>query len=150
RALIELHTKAIPEQDDTLIVAAGGKSAVSELCLLLEQLGVSWRAVLDWDATEDTNRPILRTGMTVTQKAGVQTLIAQLAPDVESNPMKPSKTKKLLDAMVRELQSPKYVPDFDNSVVGKMVVGLAKLTLGQRAGLKQAIRRKQPVVANKL
>jgi predicted ATP-dependent endonuclease of OLD family len=54
RTLVELQTGCSAERQDILIVNAGGKNPVTQLAELLNELGVTWLAAFDWDASIDT------------------------------------------------------------------------------------------------
>ena len=48
-----------PNYNDILVVATNGKGRIVELAELLTSLDVEWRALLDWDAVESGDFPVL-------------------------------------------------------------------------------------------
>lgn len=150
RTLIELHKNSTPERLDYLVLPAGGKGSVVELCVLLEEIGAEWRALLDWDSVHDTNRSILDIKLSAAEKAAAATALNYLIPRLNSPTINPTKISKQLAAMLTELHSPPITENFDNSVVGKFVQSIGKLTVAQKTALRLAVKREQPVNVNKI
>ncbi|GAB2589703.1 hypothetical protein GCM10027034_22730 [Ramlibacter solisilvae] len=148
RALIELQTNLAPEHQDLLIVPVGGKGQVSELCLLLDELGADWRALFDWDAAYGTNQPLFKSGLATQDVTAAKQAIAALQPLLFSRANKTHKSEKLLNAMSNELTTPFQAQGIEDSVLAKLV--WAKLTSTQRNSLRQAVSKSQPKVVNTL
>jgi len=148
RALIDLHTSMCPEMQDVMIVPAGGKAAVVDLCDLLSEIGADWKAVLDWDAVEDTNAPILSTGISAPDKATTIAAIQSIQGHLRTTNNKETKAQKILKSMLSELNSPTPKLDFANSVLGKFVGSKSRLSAAGITRLKKAIAAQQPLVIN--
>lgn len=149
RTLIELHKGSVADRQDILVVPANGKAGLAELCPLLQEIGADWRAVVDWDAVDDTNMPIMLRGLTPAQKTLAITSLNSISPLLNSPPLKPTKIYKQLQAMIVELQSAQKPNDFENSIAGKLTIKLGKLSVAQRSALKTAVKKKQVVIANR-
>lgn len=154
RKLIELHTGESADRRDILVLPAGGKAPLSDLCLLLMELGANWFGVYDWDATDDTSHPIYRTGLSAqdiaTQLAAIQAITPELLP-LTGN--RKSKTQKVLDAMLSELlQQPAPAPTlrFENSVLGKHLITANTMTNADFAALKTAVRQRRTAAIRRL
>lgn len=55
--LLQQRHNLSPDHLECLLLPAGGKGAVVELCKLLNCLDIDWRAVLDWDACLEEEYP---------------------------------------------------------------------------------------------
>ena len=142
RALVEQRTNIPPEREDTLIVPAGGKTQVLDLCDLLVELGASWKALLDWDALLDTELPMLLEDIDATSRAAAEAALNVLKPLIRSKPTKKSKAAKLVDALLFEAQKMTPAPvGFPNSVVGRFVTKKQRMSPSSLAALKRCISR---------
>jgi len=61
--LVALRYGSSPDRLDLLIVPAGGKNGVVELCTLLHALDVDWMAVFDWDSALGNEIPLTKSGL---------------------------------------------------------------------------------------
>lgn len=59
RSVFEKKNECEPEKRDILIVNAGGKDGVLELCSMLNEMDMDWRAVFDWDAAKSSEDPYI-------------------------------------------------------------------------------------------
>lgn len=142
RILIELHTGTTPECQDLMLVPAGGKGQVTDLCELLDEIGAEWRAVLDWDAVEDTNQPILKSKLSAAEKKVVEDAVTRLEPLLYAAPNKKTKTQKVLAAIAKELLSKSKAPTgFINSAIGKFVGSNSRATNAIQAEMKKAAQK---------
>lgn len=144
RTLFELETKITPDRQDILIIPAGGKQQVSELCVFLHELGVNWRAVFDWDATENTFVPLFQTGLNATDIEVLQVAAKTIQTKLYSHQNKNTKAKKLVKAMLSELADPKApVPRFEESILDVFIRKLLLLDETTLNHLKNSVSRHQ-------
>lgn len=144
RKLIELDTGSSVDRKDLLIIPAGGKSSVADLCLLLQELGANWMGVFDWDATEDTRQPMFRAGLSAQQTASFQQALNAIRPSLRPlSATRASKMQKAIDSMLGELAQPAAFParNFDHSVLGTYLTEAKSLSVANYASLKAAVRR---------
>lgn len=145
RTLIELQSGQSPDQQDLLVVDAGGKDSVSTLCHLLEQIGATWLAVLDWDATEDTRQPIFNSNLTSQLTANLNQALMLVAKNMHSGGLKKTKPLKAIDTLIDELKTPqvKFKYDFSYSAIGKFISSIGSLNAVEFSKLRADIRQKR-------
>lgn len=144
REFIDLHTKVTPECQDILIVPAGGKAMVAELADLLDEIGANWKAILDRDALEDANQPMLIRGLSTHDKNQISTSIQTIKSSLFNSPTKRSKLHKQLEAMERELKNPvNSKPNFSNSMIAQYLTKKSKLSVANMTKLKSAVTASQ-------
>lgn len=144
RELVELHTGRSPDRQDLLVVPAGGKEVVSDLCLLLDELGADWFGVLDWDATEDTRQPLLKKGLSAANVAAVDGAMTTIEAQLRKQGSKQSKAQKLIDALRAELAQTgvPFVASFSESALGRHLSKARTLTAAELTKLDNDLRRK--------
>jgi len=145
RMLIELHTNQSPDQQDVLVIDAGGKDSVSSLCQLLEQIGATWLAIFDWDATEDTRQPIFNPNLNSQTVSNLTQALSLITSNMYSNGPKKSKPLKSINNLIDELKSAKvkFKYDFLHSVIGKFITNTGSLNAADLSKLKVDIRQKR-------
>lgn len=145
RELVELHTGRSPDQQDLLVIPAGGKDVVSDLCLLLDELGADWLGVMDWDATEDTRQPILKKGLSAATVATMNTSMATIQAQLRTHGTKKSKAQKFLDSLRAELTqtSIPFAASFAESVLGRHLSKARVLTHAEHTKLTDDLKRKR-------
>jgi hypothetical protein len=135
RTLYRHHYGRDPERDDTLIVSAGGKEPGIKLCAMLNDLGVNWRCVLDFDAAFNESKPHFVDGLSALDKVSLIASIDGILPNIFSPTIKSPKATKILAAMRAEL-SPggvRPVPTFNNSPIARLVDQLKALSAVERS-----------------
>lgn len=154
RELVELHSGRSPDHHDLLVVPAGGKEQVSELCLLLEELGATWIGVFDWDATEDTRKPLMKKYLSPAQVQAITDALATIAGHVQATTQKQTKAQKLIAGLQNEVArtATPFEPSFDDSILGKHLARSSVLSGTEIATLKQlfsrsVIRAARPILA---
>ncbi len=143
RELVELHTQRSPDHHDLLVVPAGGKESVSELCLLLEEMGANWIGVLDWDATEDTRQPLLQKGLTAAQAASITNALTAISAHVQVRTQKQTKAQKLIAGLQTEVAQTAvpFVATFNESILGKHLARANMLSAAEMTTLRGAVAR---------
>lgn len=149
RSFINLYSGTEPESLDILITPAGGKSSVSELAALLEELSINWCAVYDWDGLFDTNIPILRQNLTPEEKNQAIENIERTISFLNSSEEKKSKTHKILESSISKINDQKYVSEFKKSSIGNLLKANNKLTNKINTDLEECIRKKYFTKVNK-
>lgn len=145
RTAFELETGLSPDRQDVLIIPAGGKQPVADLALFLQQLGATWHALLDWDATENTSTPIFQTGLSAADSALLRTATASIRAKLHLMPNRDTQAVKLMTAMDVELAAP-VVPrasSYAGSILDNFVRKLAGLDATQLLALERATVRRQ-------
>jgi len=147
RALIRMKTGQSVDQLDYLVIPAGGKGQVADLCQFLEQLGVFWWAVFDKDAGDSTHVPHFKDGMSPQESTAATAAIATLMPLLNSLPTKRTAAEKLVDAMAAQLATPPARGQvYEDSVLERFLTATRILNQQQRNLLKGAIACGQPNV----
>lgn len=143
RELVELQSGRTPDHHDLLVVPAGGKEQVSELCLLLDELGATWIGVFDWDATEDTSQPLMKKQLTPSQVTSITDALTAISEHVQSKTSKQTKAQKFITGLMTEVAETnnKFSPDFDNSILGKHLSRRTALNTTQTTELKDNVAR---------
>lgn len=128
-----------PERDDVLIVASGGKDLAAKLSRILNELGVYWKCVLDYDACLNESRPYFLPGLTATQKGALRTHVDSILPSIFA-PAKTPKSVKMLAAMKAELDLPgaPQGPGFQGSVVSSLIDHVKVLSAVERSIVAKA------------
>lgn len=143
RELIEIETKRSPDQQDLLIIPAGGKEIVSDLCLLLGELGASWIGVFDWDAVEDTRQPQLQSSLASTDIATLNSALLAIEAKLRKGSKKKSKAQKTLESLRTELNSTNtFRSDFAESALGKHLIKSKVISASEMTTLRSHIKRK--------
>jgi hypothetical protein len=128
RTLIELQTGKTAEQQDIHIVSGSGKNGVKQLAVILQELGANYVAAFDWDATFDTSSPMFKSLEPPSQQALIAQLTAISADMRPVSPKNKSKPQKLIDNMIKELQTPPaFVHDFKRSELGQFLSDVHQL-----------------------
>jgi predicted ATP-dependent endonuclease of OLD family len=148
RTLIELDRGKSPEYLDISVVPAGGKAMAIELCELLSEIGADWRAILDWDALEDTAQPFLRSGLNQSQKTKIQMAVTSIQDHLYQKSIKQPKFHKQLEAVLNELENPRRTLGFANSEIGKFATKPGRLTASSTTEVKQFISKRQHTSVN--
>lgn len=147
RTLIEIESGLSPDRQDILVLPAGGKGPLADLCVLLTELGANWLAFLDWDATEDTRQPIFQDGITPADIASIQaalsTVLAKLRPGGSRQSASQKTIANLIDQVARPAQSSN---DFMHSALGKYLTGSKALPTADISRLKSAIKHKRKTI----
>ena len=149
RTLIELDRGKSPEYLDVAVIPAGGKAMAIELCELLSEIGADWKAILDWDALEDTAQPLLKSGLTNSQKAEIKTAVAKIQSHLQQKSIKQPKFHKHLDSVLNELTAPKKVVGFGNSEIGRFATKGGRLSATSVTEVKRFVTRRQHTSVNK-
>lgn len=133
--LFELSTGTTLDQRDVLLVPVGGKSGVAELCILLNELGANWFALLDWDAVEDNRAPMMDMNAIGGRGAEVIAALDVVYGGLRSPVGGTSKQQKWVDSMRAELATDRavHVADRAASVLGKLLVTLRIFTAADLA-----------------
>ncbi|NUS37568.1 MAG: AAA family ATPase [Lysobacter sp.] len=132
-----------PERDDVLIIAAGGKDSAVRLCKMLNDLGVAWRCVLDYDAALNESRPYFIDGLNAADKVSLATSINAVKMKIFSPGLKQPRAKKIMDAMSAELSGSRPDASFSGSLIAKLVDHMKLLSAVDRAVLaKSAVEGK--------
>jgi predicted ATP-dependent endonuclease of OLD family len=150
RTFITIQTNITPECQDIMIINAGGKALVSELCDLLDEIGAKWLAIYDWDAIEDTNQPLLNKGLNSDDKKNVTESAQLIKKHLLKKPTKTSKIFKQLEALENEVNQKTYRPNFSNSVIAKFISSKSRLPATQISLLKKAAAAAQNRSVNKI
>lgn len=152
RTLIELQTGATAEEQDIHIVAGTGKSGITPLAAVLQDLGANYVAAFDWDASLDTSFPMFKS-LGEPDRAN---LFAQL--NAVASHMRPlsanrrTKPQKMIAGLLDELRNPPaHTIDFKRSELGAFLTevhGLAPTSVDAvGASLKKGIRTYRPELA---
>ena len=149
RTLIELDRGKSPEYLDISVVPAGGKAMAIELCELLSEIGADWKAILDWDALEDTAQPLLQSGLTNTQKTEINAAVTKIQSHLFQKSIKLPKFHKHLDAVLKELATPKKLVGFGNSEIGRFASKAGRLSATSAAEVKGFVKKRQHTSVNK-
>lgn len=144
RELVELKTGRSPDRQDLLVIPAGGKDVVSDLCLLLDQLGADWLGVMDWDATEDTRQPMLKKGLSAATVISVDAALTTIQAQLKAHGSKKPKAQKFLDALKGELAqtATPFAASFAESVLGRHLSKARVLTQAEQTKLANDVKRK--------
>lgn len=144
RELVELHTGRSPDRQDLLVIPAGGKEIVSDLCLLLDDLGADWLGVFDWDATEDTRQPLLKKGLSEANVADLDAAMTTIEAQLARRGVKKSKAHKLLDGLRTELAQTEvpFAARFSESVLGRHLNKAGALTAAESRNLEKHLKKK--------
>ncbi len=149
RALIELHTGCSPEMNDVIIVPAGGKQLLIELCDLLDEIGADWRGILDWDALQDTNQPLIRKNLTTEESEALVKALHLVQRNLFGAEVKTNRSKKIIQKMLEETaEKTVYRAEFSNSAIGKFLFQKNRASVAMQMKLKKAAHSKQPVIVN--
>jgi hypothetical protein len=144
RELVELKTGRSPDRQDLLVIPAGGKDLVSDLCLLLEELGADWLGIMDWDATEDTRQPMLKKGLPAATVAAVDAALTTIQSQLSVQGTKKPKAQKFLDGLRGELAqtATPFAASLAESVLGRHLGKARVLTQAEYSKLANDVRRK--------
>lgn len=144
RELVELQTGRSPDRQDLLVIPAGGKDVVSDLCLLLDELGADWLGVMDWDATEDTRQPMLKKGLPAAAVTSVDSALTTIQSQLRAQGLKKSKAQKFLDALRGELAqtATPFAASFAESVLGRHLSRARVLTQAEQTKLAAGLKRR--------
>lgn len=144
RTLYRHHHGRDPERDDVLIVPAGGKELAIKLCGMLNELGVGWRCILDYDAALNESKPYFVTGLTGSEKTDLQTAIDRIVGSIHSPTLATPKAKKILGAMRTELTGAMPpVAGFSGSPVSRLIDQVKPLSAADKSMVSKAtIERK--------
>lgn len=144
RELVEIKTGRSPDRQDLLVIPAGGKDLVSDLCLLLEELGANWLGIMDWDATEDTRQPMLKKGLPAAAVAAVDAALTTIQSQLSVQGTKKPKAQKFLDGLRGELAqtATPFVASLAESVLGRHLSKARVLTPAEHTRLANAVKRK--------
>ncbi|EHN63709.1 ATP-dependent endonuclease family protein [Comamonas testosteroni ATCC 11996] len=145
RELIEIQTDRSPDRQDLLIIPAGGKEVVSDLCLLLEELGASWLGVMDWDATEDTRQPMLKKSLPLASITATTNALDTIQLQLMQHGAKKSKAQKFIDSLRGELAQTTvpFNASFSESVLGRHLGKARVLNQTDMAKLVSDVARKR-------
>lgn len=147
RTLIEIESGLSPDRQDILLIPAGGKGPLADLCLLFTELGVNWLAFFDWDATEDTRQPIFQDGMTAIEIADVQAALGTVFAKLRSRGYRQSTTQKTIANLIDQVAQPAQITnDFLHSVLGQYLTKSKALSTAEISRLKSAIRYRRKTV----
>lgn len=144
RELVELETGRSPDRQDLLVIPAGGKELVSDLCLLLDELGADWLGVMDWDATEDTRQPMLKKGLSTVTVTALDAALTTIRSQLRVQGTKKSKAQKFLDSLKVELAetATPFAMSFAESVLGRHLSKARVLTPAEHTKLTKDVKRK--------
>ncbi len=147
RTLIELKSGLTADQKDYLLIPAGGKDSVADLAGLLNELGVNWYAVFDWDAVDATSVPLFQVGLSPGDVSRLLADLSSLKLKLTSLPKKMTSAEKTVEAMIKELNNPPTrTSSFTGSVLEKFLRTEGLLTAAKLVQLGTAIARRQPRV----
>jgi len=133
-----------PDHADAIIIPAGGKDKVVEICRLLHSLDVNWKAVFDWDAALSPDVPYTVAGMNTAQTGAVRNAIGVLRTAIDANSKRGRGIVKNLNAVDNELQQGRPSPRlYDGSALEQLVKSVAILSATEQADLKARIRATQ-------
>jgi predicted ATP-dependent endonuclease of OLD family len=145
RTLIELKTGLSPDRQDILVFPAGGKQLVAELSGFLDELGVNWTAMFDWDAVNSTAMPLFQEGLTDTDRDALQGAAQAIQQKLQTHPNREAKAEKIVKSMLQQLQDPpKHGMKFRESVLDTFIRQNSLLTETEILSLEKAIHRRQP------
>lgn len=145
RELVELHTGRSADRQDLLVIPAGGKDFVSDLCLLLDELGADWLGVMDWDATEDTRQPLLKKGLSPATVATIDAAMTTIQSHLRTQGAKKPRAQRFLDGLRTELgqTSTPFAATFAESVLGRHLSRARVLTHAEHLKLAKDLKRKR-------
>jgi hypothetical protein len=143
---VELDTGKTCDQLDILVVSAGGKGRVSELSLLLSEMGVNPIAIYDWDAALDARLPYFSSDAIENDDAELSANLDAVLKALRSNPSgRKTKPQKILEAMRQALivgeNEPSY--QFSGSVLDMHVRKLRAPTKIEASALPKYVAKGQ-------
>jgi hypothetical protein len=101
--LFELRQGKTVDQDNILVIAAGGKDRVALLSRILHCLDVKWRCVLDRDAASSADVPYSRNGLTAQENTDGIHAVDTLTALLETTTRRGMNAAKCLAAIRAEL-----------------------------------------------
>lgn len=133
-----LEMKGIsPDYAELIVIPAGGKVKVVEICELLHAMDVSWKAVFDWDAVQSPEVPYTRVGLTPAEATAARGAIGLLKGVLDVNSKRGRGVVKNLDALDLELQQGQpAVRLYDGSAAERLVKSVGLLTPSEQGELK--------------
>lgn len=151
RTAIELSTALSPDQQDLIIVPAGGKDQIRDLCILLTEIGANWCAFFDWDATQDTRIPIFQPGLTPVEITQIQSELDSVLSKMNKS-KNPSRIYKMIQNCKAQVGgTPQaFVEEFSHSALGKTLSEFKTIDSTGIQDLEKAVKRKQISSINRL
>jgi predicted ATP-dependent endonuclease of OLD family len=142
--LFQIRNGGTIDQADFLLVIAGGKDKVVNLCNLLSCLGVDWRCVMDSDAKFSSEVPYTRSAISLADISQGITAIDNLSSILDSSAKRGRNALNSLQAVRDELSSSRPATMiFQGSPLKTLLDKTKTLSAAEQAQLKVALVKKK-------
>ena len=129
-----------PDHLECLLLPAGGKDAVVELCTLLHRLNVDWRAVLDWDACLNDDFPRTLDGLDAQTMMAAVAAANVLLGTLDDGTKRGRNAKKNILSIKDEFDSGRPEPTvFTGSQLDRLLTSCAPLSVAEKTLLIDAL-----------
>jgi hypothetical protein len=138
--LYEKRTGRTFDQEDILIIPAGGKEMVVTLAHLLSCLDVKWRCVMDVDASYSSEVPYSMSALSQLDKTSGINAINTLTPFLDVSRKRGRNAAKLLLAILDEFSNGQIVSTvFDGSPLKRLLEKTKLLSVAEQNQLRTAL-----------